>query len=144
MNEKRVWVFFYGTFMDSAVLAANEIIAEAVPARLHGYQLEIKNRANLIRTDRGVVYGSIAKLSHDELRKLYQKIQDTVGLIYLPEATLAELLDGSLQTALCYIVPQMEAGTPDAEYLGQMVAAAEAIRAPDWYLTHIKSFGPEK
>ncbi|HEV7397832.1 MAG TPA: gamma-glutamylcyclotransferase family protein [Pyrinomonadaceae bacterium] len=141
MDEKRVWVFFYGTFMDPAVLTANGIRSEVMPARLHGFELEIKRRANLLPNSSAVAYGSIAKLSYDEIGGLYKKIEDTVGLVYLPEAILAETFDGALRPALCFIVPHQEDAVPDAEYLGQMVTAAKAIDLPDWYVNLIESFG---
>src|ERR1700752_4938337 len=122
MADSRTWIFFYGTFMDPAVLNAQGIdCTELIPARLSGYELRLRPRGNLIANDRSVVYGSIANLRHDDIARLYQSLDDRWGLKYLPEAVLAETLDGTYKPALCYIVPHMEDSAPDPEYVTQMV-----------------------
>jgi len=143
VKDSRVWIFFYGTFMDPAVLTAQGVSStEVIPARLSGYELHIRPRANLIPADRSVVYGSIARLTNDEIAKLYQDLEVRFGLKYLPEAVLAETLDGALRPALCYIAPHMDDSPPDRQYLKQMVEAVRAIGLPDWYASHVESFSP--
>jgi len=144
MHDTRVWIFFYGTFMNAAVLTSHGLQPAAViAARISGYELQIKGRANLARVDRGVVYGSIARLTHEEIDTLYQGLKEQYGIIYLPHPVLAETQDGALRPALCYIASDLEDGVPDVEYIGQMIEAAKAVEAPEWYVELIKSFAAE-
>jgi hypothetical protein len=140
VEEKRVRIFFYGTFMDASVLKGQGINSPAViPARISGYELYMRPRVNLIRADRSFVYGSIAQLTHDEITKLYAGLEERFNLKYLPEAVLAETLDGNFRPVLCYIAPQMEESPPDSEYIRQMGAAARAAGLPEWYAVYLES-----
>ncbi|HXD30521.1 MAG TPA: gamma-glutamylcyclotransferase family protein [Pyrinomonadaceae bacterium] len=142
MADARTWIFFYGTFMDPAILRSQGIDCdEVIPARVTGYELRLRPRGNLVASERGVVYGSIAKISHDEIAKLYRNLDERFGLKYLPEAVLAETLDGALRPALCYIVPNMKDGAAEPQYIDQMIAAVKAIGLPDWYADQVKSLG---
>ena len=142
MTEKRVRIFFYGTFMDSKVLAAHGINSpEVVPARLSGYQLSIRPRVNLSRVDRSCVYGSIASATHDELANLYADLERVFGFRYLPEAVLAEALDGTLRPALCYIAPHMDDDTPEPDFIKQLAACVRGLGLPEWYAVYVESFG---
>jgi len=141
-NGRRAWVFFYGTFMDPAVLLAHGIDCDKViPAKLSGYELRLRPRGNLVVNDRAVVYGSVAQITHQDIATLYRGLDERFGLKYLPEAVLAETLDGSFRPALCYIVPHMEDSSPDPEYVKQMVAAVRAIGLPHWYAEFVQSMG---
>lgn len=140
MSEKRVWVFFYGTFMSPSVLAAQGIhVPCVVPARLNGFRLTMRSRVNLRRTDRSCVYGSLAALTHEELAGLYSKLEQNFGLTYLPEAVLAETLDEALRPALCYIAPQMDEQPPEPEYVRQLAGAVRELGLPEWYAGYIES-----
>ena len=142
MVDTRTWIFFYGTFMDPAVLNAQGIdCKEVIAARLSGYELRLRPRGNLVANDRAVVYGSIAKLKHDDITRLYQSLEDRWRLRYLPQAVLVETLYGTYKPALCYIVPHMEDSAPDSAYVTQMVSAIRAIGLPEWYAEHVKSMG---
>lgn len=142
MSNDRTWIFFYGTFMDPAVLRGQGIDCTAViPAKLSGYELRLRPRGNLVVNDRAVVYGSIARLKHDDIAQLYRSLDERWGLKYLPEAVLVETLDGTFKPALVFIVPRMEDSAPDPNYVAQMVAAARAIGLPDWYAEYLKSLG---
>ena len=126
--------------MDRGVLAEQGINSPAViPARLSGYELSIRPRVNVTPVDRSSVYGSIAQLTHDEIAKLYTSLEQRFNLIYLPEAVLAETLDGNFRPALCYIAPHMDDSAPDSEYISQMAAAARAAGLPEWYAVYLES-----
>jgi hypothetical protein len=145
MNEKRVWVFFYGTFMSPEVLAAHGIhVPGVVPARLNGFELTIRSRVNLRRADRSCVYGSLAALTHDELAGLYSKLEQNFKLKYLPEAVVAETLDEALRPALCYIAPQMDGKPPEPEYVRQLAGAVRALGLPEWYAEQVEKLGDER
>ena len=144
MIERRVRIFFYGTFMDRKVLAEHGINSpEVVPARLSGYELSIRPRVNLTRLDRSCVYGSIAAATHDEIGKLYADLEKTFALKYLPEAVLAETLDGALLPALCYVASHMEPSAPDPDYVKQLAECVRGLGLPEWYAVYVESFSHE-
>jgi len=142
MTEKRVRIFFYGTFMSRAVLAGHGIdVPTVVPAKLSGYQLTVRQRANLVHDDRSCTYGSIAALTHEQISTLYQNLDDQFGLKYLPEAVIAESLDGAFIPVLCYIAPEMdESASP--EYVKQLASCVRELGLPEWYAAHVESFAP--
>jgi hypothetical protein len=145
MDEARVKVFFYGTFMNPGVLAEYGIPAiEVVPAKLNGFKLEIRPRANLARDERSTVYGSLAALTHEELAKIYSYLEEHFGLKYLPEAVLAETFDAAFVPALCYIVPHMDDGAPELDYVKHLAADVRAIGLPEWYAEYVESLGDDR
>lgn len=140
VEERNVWIFFYGTFMDPKILADYGISsAVVIPARVSGYELRIRPRVNLVRSDSALVYGSLFKLTHDEIRKLYANLEQAFGLKYLPEAVLTESLNGNFRPALCCIAPYMEDSEPKIEYLRQMATAVRTIGLPEYYAVQIES-----
>jgi hypothetical protein len=141
----RVWVFFYGTFMSPGVLNEYGVTpGRIVPARLNGFELSIRPRGNLVRSDRSCAYGVIAEVTHEDLDRLYSDLETRLGLKYLPEPVLAEALDGTVRPVLCYIAPHMEDGQATSEYVGQLAEAVRSANLPEWYAEFIESFGPEK
>ena len=141
----RVWVFFYGTFMDPDVLAEHGVIpTEVMPARLGGFELNVSPRANLIRTGRTFSYGALAAVTHDDLAKVYSNLEEVFGLKYLPEPVLAEAIDGTLRPALCYITPHMSDAPAEREYIAQLAACIRAMGHPEWYAVFVESFYPER
>jgi hypothetical protein len=140
---RRVWVFFYGTFMNVGVLAEHGVIvSEAVPARVSGFELTIRPRVNLIASHRSCVYGGLVAVTHDDLARIYSGLEERFGLTYLPEAVLAETLDGALRPALCYIAPHMAAGPADGAFVRHLAACVRGLALPEWYALHVESFGP--
>ena len=85
---RKVWTFFYGSFMNSKVLAEADVHpAQPQMARLDGWELRIAPRATLIPAPDSCVYGILAQLTHPEIDKLYAK--DWFGFgTYLPEAVM--------------------------------------------------------
>jgi hypothetical protein len=141
----RVWVFFYGTFMNPDVLAEHGVIpTEVMAARLGGFELHVRPRANLTRPGRTFIYGALAAVTHDDLAKLYSNLEEVFGLKYLPEPVLAETLDGTLRPALCYITPHMSDAPAEREYIAQLAACVRAMGHPEWYAEYVESFYPER
>ena len=92
MAERRVSVFFYGSFINFDVLKQADLEPEGFRvARLHAWDIHIGPLATLIPKDNGVVFGIVVECTHAELDRLYA--QDWVGA-YLPEAVLVEV-DGT-------------------------------------------------
>lgn len=141
----RVWVFFYGTFMSPGVLIEHGVTpGRTVPARLNGFELHIRPRGNLTRSDRWCAYGVITEVTHEDLARLYSDLEERFGLKYLPEPVLAEALDGTVRPALCYIAPHMDDAPATSDYVGQLAEAVRAAGLPEWYAELVESFGPEK
>ncbi len=138
---KSVWVFFYGTFMSARILREYGVDCEVpIPARLEGYELFIRSRANLRKSESSVAYGSLAQVSHQDLALLYGDLVDTFGITYDPYPVIAELADGSSRPALTYISLDLQDAPPDPEYVGAMARCAAELEAPEAYIDHIKSF----
>jgi hypothetical protein len=153
--SRRIATFFYGSFMDRDVLKRLEIaVDESEPAMLAGFQIELRPRVNLYRSDRHVVYGAVMNLTHSELARLYslgQKELEAQGVavpagqptdVYLPEPVIVALTNGSWRAAMCYIAESQAPSTPSEAYVRSVVAAARTLRLPEWYIEHLGSFAP--
>ena len=95
MAEPKVWAFFYGSYINFAVLREVDLVPERWEvARLDGFDIRIQPRANLVRSDQHCVYGISATATHAELARLYAHARDVLGKVYLPEAVLVQTLAG--------------------------------------------------
>jgi hypothetical protein len=140
MAHHKVFVFFYGSFMNLDVLAEVNLIPDQFEvAKLSGFDIRIQPLANLVRSDKHCVYGIVTTATHEELTHLYS--QNWVGT-YLPEPVLVETTDGKWRPALCYIAHSMEPGPASHDYIGRIVRPAREYGFPDWYVTHLESFRP--
>jgi hypothetical protein len=139
----QVWVFFYGSYMNFDVLReASYVPGRWEPARLRGFDIVIRPRANLARDDRHSVYGILATATHSELARLYTHARDVLGETYLPEAVLAETLDGKWRAALCYVAPDMAPRPAASDYIDRIVEPARKFGFPEWYIERLESFRP--
>jgi hypothetical protein len=104
MKEIKVSTFFYGSYMNPAVLKEVDIIPERIEvARLSGYDICIQPRANLIRSGQHSVYGVVVAATHAELMRLYAHSQNVLGESYAPEPVLVQTNDQKWLPVLCYI-----------------------------------------
>ena len=140
MAEPKVWVFFYGSYINFDVLREVDLVPEQWHvARLDGFDIRIRPRANLVRSDQHCVYGIVASGTHEQLRRLYS--QNWVGT-YLPEPVLVETLDGQWRAALCYIAPAGESRPASNDYIDRIVGPAREYGFPGWYIARLESFRP--
>ena len=97
-------VFFYGLFMDAAVLRARGV-QPINPRRgcVSGFALRIGQRATLVPDSKAQVYGVLMELTHDEIERVYAEASVRE---YRPEAVIAELDDGARVPALCFNLPE--------------------------------------
>ncbi len=137
---RKVWTFFYGSFMSRDVLAKADVhLTEGQMARLDGWELKIAPRATLIPSEDSCVYGILAQLTHSEIDKLYT--QDWFGFgTYLPEAVIVTNAAACQLAAMCYITWQTEGGKPTEEYVGKILSVAREYAFPEDYVRHIQSF----
>src|SRR4051794_1167363 len=102
MRETKVWTFFYGSYINFDVLRQVDLVPQQWEvARLAGFDIVIRPRANLVRSERDCVFGIVATATHQELSRLYAHAKDVLGETYLPEAVVVETASGALRPALC-------------------------------------------
>ncbi|NUP06036.1 MAG: gamma-glutamylcyclotransferase [Polyangiaceae bacterium] len=141
--EPRVWVFFYGSYINVAVLKEVDLVPGALEvARLPGFDIRIAPRANLVRSARDCVYGILATATHAELSRLYAHAKDILGETYLPEAILAETDNGALRPAMTYICPEMAPRPAEKAYVERISGPARRLGFPAWYVERIEGFLP--
>jgi len=136
-EARRIDVFFYGLFMDEALLREkgvhplNRRLASA-----ENFRLLIGARATLAPSANGSVYGVVFSLTHHEVDKLYS--EDSVS-IYRPEAISVQLGDRSLIPTLCFNLPEppsIEERNP--QYAARLRDLAERIGLPREYVSSIE------
>jgi cation transport regulator ChaC len=143
MDGPKVWVFFYGSFINLDVLRHTGLVPERHEvARLPGFDITIGPLANLVRSDRHTVYGIVVQATHAELARLYDYARQDLGGVYLPEAVLVQTADGRWLPALCYIAPEMEHRPAANDYLDRIAGAARQLGFPGWYLARLEEFRP--
>lgn len=143
MADPAVWTFFYGSFINLEVLRKVDIAPARVEvARLSGFDILIRPLANLVRAEAHCVYGTLATATHEELRRLYDYAQHDLGGTYLPEAVLAETLDGRFRPALCYVAHAMEPREASGDYIDRIAGPARELGFPGWYVARIERFRP--
>lgn len=143
MVAPRVWVFFYGSYMNRRVLAEVDLVPDELePARVAGWEISVRPRANLVRAEMACVHGVLARATHEELTRLYTHSKDVLGETYLPEAVLVETRAGAWRSALCYVCPDMAPRQAEADYVERIVDAARQHELPADYVARLESFRP--
>lgn len=136
MGERRVDGFFYGLFMDVAVLRSNGVEpARLRPAYVDDFALRIGNRATLIATPAARAYGMLIALTHSELDHLYR----APGLDqYRPEAVVAQLMEGGSVPALCYnLVIEPRADERNLDYAARLQRTLRDLSFPSAYVDSV-------
>ncbi len=60
-RSQKIWVFFYGSYINRAVLMEVDLVPETFEmGRVMGFDLRLRPRANLVRSDRDLGYGMLA------------------------------------------------------------------------------------
>jgi hypothetical protein len=141
MLEAPVAVFFYGSYMNRAVLAEVGLApATWESASLPGFEIRIAPRANLVRAAGQVVFGVLATATHAELERLYAHARNVLGEVYFPEAVLVYTQSGAWQPALCYVACHMVQRPADPAYVERILQPARELGFPAWYLARLESF----
>lgn len=137
------WVFFYGSYMNRAVLAEAGVEPQHwETARLDGFDLRIEPRANLVPAPDRSVWGILAQLPHDQLIRLYAHAKEVLGEVYLPEAVVVSTSDEEMVPALCYICPSMAPRQPERDYVERILAPAREHGLPESYIRRIEAWLP--
>ena len=129
--------FFYGLFMDAALLRAKGLHpANERRAAVRGMALRIGKRATLAPAPDGIVHGVVMSLPEAELRVLYGEASVAD---YRPETVTAELAAGCSVPALCYnLPPGGEPVEPNPAYAAELKALARRLGLPADYIDSIR------
>lgn len=134
---RRVEVFFYGLFMDEALLREKGLRpARRRTARVDDFRLVIGARATLVPREGCEVYGVLFSLTPGEVDALYS--EESVAA-YRPEAVCAQLSDGTAVPALCFNLPAPPADVKrNPSYASKLRALAARVGLPADYVSSIR------
>ena len=141
MADPKVRAFFCGSYMNLGVQREVDHVPERWEvARLGGFDIQIRPRANLIRSDRDIVYGIATTASHPELARLYAHGRDVLGAV----AVLAQLPSGLWRVCLCYICPDIAPRPADDAISGGSSERRENSVSRRGTSTSWRVFSPER
>lgn len=134
---RKIDVFFYGLFMDEALLRDKGINPENPRmAFVENFALIIGERASLVPALGGTVYGFLFSLTHSEVDALYS--EESVSA-YRPEAVLAKLANGNVAPALCFNLPTPPSTNErNPQYAAKLRELASRIGLPPDYVSSIQ------
>ena len=143
-TEPKIWVFFFGAYINFSVLREVDLIPEEYRvATLSGYQLNVAPTATLTPKPGSSVWGIIATATHEELRRLYvDHAKIFLGGDYFPRAVTVTDFDNNIIPALCYICDDMKPRPAEADYIELIARPAEEFGFPKDYIQMIRGFGP--
>ena len=140
---RRIDVFFYGLFMDDALLREKGMSPRnRRMAVVENFSLVIGERATLIPCPNRIAHGVIFSLTHSEVDALYSEASLSG---YRPEAVSAQLVDGSAVPALCFnlpVPPSMAERNP--QYASKLREVASRIGLPQSYVSSIQEQAPAR
>jgi hypothetical protein len=134
-------VFFYGLFMDRALLTEKGLHPKVVgPAVLPDYRIHIGERATLLPSASSRAYGIVMELADQEARALYS---DASVREYIRERVQVELLDTSeVVEAYCYNLPRaLGLAGANPAYATALARLVEALQFDSAYVDEIAAFG---
>jgi hypothetical protein len=137
MAERRVAVFFYGSFMDRAVLEQRGYTpADVEVARLPGFDIRFAPLATLVPAGRKMsVYGLVATATHVELERIYGEAWVSS---YRPEAVIVRTMAGRRLPALVYIAWGATPPAPSDDYIEHILRPAREYGFPETDLRRVE------
>ena len=136
-RARTIDVFFYGLFMDDALLREKGVnpLNRRI-ASVENFYLVIGARATLVPCPGGVVHGVLYSLTHSDVNELYS--EDSVS-VYCPEAVAVRVSDGSIIPALCFNLPEPPAiADRNPQYVSKLRELAGRIGLPPGYVASIE------
>jgi AIG2-like family len=128
--------FFYGLYMDDAVLRGAGVVPHSPrKASANGYALRIGQRATLVKAPGSVAWGMVYALTPDDLSKLYS----APGLeVYRPEQIEVALENRAIIQARVYNLSQAPAANErNPDYAEKLKAAMTRLGFPADYIARI-------
>ena len=134
---RRIDVFFYGLFMDDALLREKDMHpVNRRMAFVENFSLVIGARATLVPYAGRTAHGVLFSLTHSEIDALYSEASVSV---YRPEAVFAQLADGGITPALCFNLPvPPSACERNPQYVSKLRELAARIGLPPSYVSSIQ------
>ncbi|HVF45839.1 MAG TPA: gamma-glutamylcyclotransferase family protein [Pyrinomonadaceae bacterium] len=132
-----VEVFFYGLFMDEALLREKGLNPlNRRPASVEGFALVIGERATLVRREGARAHGFVYTLTRGEVESLYS--EESVRA-YRPELLTARLADGGAEEVACFNLPAPpSAEERDPPYASKLRRLAGRLGLPADYVSSIR------
>ncbi len=140
MNAGSLSVFFYGLFMDEALLASKGVRpTESTIGHVDGFSLHIGERATLLPDPNNRAYGVLMTITESDVSALYSEpsVAD-----YVPEPVIVNLPDNTEVSAVCYNLPAEKLTGTNPEYAAALLALATRLGLPDAYLAQIAENSP--
>ena len=136
MSVRRIDVFFYGLFMDEALLRAKGTDpSDPRVACLPGFALRIGQRGTLLPDPASSVYGVVFALPVTEVAGLYASDGFTD---YKAEAVLVQLAGGPFTPALCFnLITPPGPDEANPEYAEKLRALSARLGLPGAYVAGI-------
>jgi hypothetical protein len=133
----RVDVFFYGLFMDEALLREKGLNpSDRRVALVENFRLLIGARATLVPCVGANVYGVLFSLTRREVDALYS--EESVSA-YRPEAVTARVAGGNDASALCFNLPAPPtADERNQQYASKLRELAGRVGLPRTYVSSIR------
>ena len=139
MSKGTVDVFFYGLFMDKALLGSKSIRpSRETTGYVDGYGLRIGRRATLVRESGHRTYGVLMTIGRDEATSLYA---DATVADYVAEPVSVTLPNGIVEPAVCYNLPPNALEGSNAVYAQRLLVLATKLGFPEDYLDRIRAQG---
>jgi hypothetical protein len=123
--------------MDPDVLRKAGVLPESPrQAFVDNFELQIGERATLVRRVGARAYGMLFALTHEELDRMYSAPSLTD---YRPEAVVAETFEGEKVPALCYdLIETSRITERNEDYAARLRAALGKLGFPATYIASLK------
>ena len=134
-------IFFYGLFMDRALLAEKGCHPEVIgPAVLADYRIHIGERATLLPSASSRAYGIVMELSEHEAHALYS--EPSVRAYRRERVQVTLVASSAVIEADCYNLPR-DLGLIGANpvYANELSRLVEALELDSDYAQEIAAFG---
>lgn len=131
-------VFFYGLFMDSALLREKGIQpGKPILGYINNVGLRIGERATLVKSDDEQAFGVIMQLDDYDLALLYSEKSVTD---YIPQTARAMTLNDKPIDVVTYNLPAEKLAGENKEYAVALVKVAQKVGLPAHYIKIIEQF----
>ncbi len=136
MDTNSLMVFFYGLFMDEALLASKGVRPRnSAIGYVDGSALRIGERATLLPEDHSRAYGVLMEITPEDAEALYS--EESVA-DYVAQPVAVTLSDGQAVSAVSYNLPADKLAGTNPEYATALLDLATRLGLPESYLEHIQ------
>ena len=134
--------FAYGSNMDPVDMRArcqDAVFLEVGTIETVKFAINTQGVATVVRDDQGLVHGTLWRISAADEQALDQYERVELGL-YTKTTMDVRLEDGGRRAAMVYVATDERPGTPRADYMANIVAAARAHRFPPSYISELRAW----